>query len=381
MRILYLFGNTVLEREIASGLRSLGHDVLQINCSGRERAIALADFLSPVDAFQPQLVFTVNYQGFDANGTIARAFEQRGIPVCSWELDHPWFADVATGRKRRESPQLTQFLWDEGYVGELRTRGYSRVFYMPLGVDLACFSGAISSQTRDIPVLFVGTSLAEFFAQYSHYLPMHLQGEAWFLGLCARVYAEHAENTALPVVDILRELAGKDVYVGLSQQEADLFELFVEMLLGAHHRKECLRLLSSFPLHVYGDVGWRGVVPAKQYRGKIGYGMPLAALYHRSQLVLNVTLPKNRWDSNQRAFDASACGALVVGDARKNNAGYFSEGSLPTVANIAALPDLVSDWLAKPVEVSDLAQRLQSEAHARHGLTARLEEMLKTTVG
>ena len=62
---------------------------------------------------------------------------------------------------------------------------------------------------------------------------------------------------------------------------------------------------------VFGDEGWREFLP-NHYRGRIGYGEELRAVYNRSSFVLDVRQPQARTGLTQRVFDAGCCGVPVL---------------------------------------------------------------------
>ena len=62
---------------------------------------------------------------------------------------------------------------------------------------------------------------------------------------------------------------------------------------------------------VFGDEGWREFLP-NLYRGRIGYGDEVRAVYNRSSFVLDVRQPQARTGLTQRVFDAGCCGVPVL---------------------------------------------------------------------
>jgi len=371
VNILYFHAATVLEDEIVATLQGLGHQVRVLNVGGHVRVLSAGHLLEQLDASRPHFVLTVNYQGFDRDGEVRRLLAGRGVPVASWELDHPLAMELLGLRPKPPGGELVQFVWDEGYVQELREWGYERVEYLPLGVDLRGFDQPSPSRLPRHGAVFVGTSLREFHEHLvRRLLGVDYRQHPVLAGILEEAYQAHLRDTAIPLIDHLRELAAAGPRVFADDLGARRFELFAEIHLSLRYRQDVVASIRD--LEVFGDPGWREVVPAGRYRGRVNYGSELAELYRDSAVVLNATLPKNRWDINQRVFDVFAASSLVLTDRRRNLDRFFGPSEIPVYARVEEAAGMLRDLRADPERRLALIEAGRARVLAEHGLDRRL---------
>ena len=98
-------------------------------------------------------VFTVNFWP-----VLAPVFDDLGMKYVSWSYDAPL---RLTGTDEMERENNFIFLFDRGQVSDYQSKGITRVFHLPLGVDAPTFEKALSAKSsRSYGVSFIGSFYA-----------------------------------------------------------------------------------------------------------------------------------------------------------------------------------------------------------------------------
>lgn len=125
------------------------------------------------------------------------------------------------------------------------------------------------------------------------------------------------------------------------------------------HDRTSLRyaLESGFSVAVYG-YNWNGVIPAEMYKGSYIANSDLARYYSSAKIVLNDHRPDMKVFGfvNNRIYDATAAGALVISDYMPEIESEYGD-SVPMYKDKQELVDLLTYYLTHDEERQKLATK------------------------
>ena len=287
----------LLEPELARALAALGQGVTAIPAETALEAVktALAE-----DA--PACYCCVNGAGLDDDGLTAALLGAAGVPVSIWFVDNPFHSISRLRAPFWKKAHL--FVTDAWFTDRLRELGACSVHHLPLAAGHQFFAATPTPGLAEQAV-FVGRSAFpdrdRFFA--GCHPPAVLVAQA-------RAMLERGERPDfgwwLDRLDLGPLWPGKAVRLaGCGAETA-----------GLAWRAACLGDLGeAMPLALYGDAGWRELVPGAALHEPVDYYGALPGLYAGAAVTLNLTsllLPRGL---TQRHFDVWAAGGVLVTDA------------------------------------------------------------------
>lgn len=146
------------------------------------------------------------------------------------------------------------------------------------------------------------------------------------------------------------------------------------------HDRTSLRyaIESGFDVAVYG-YNWRGVVPDAMYRGEYIANEDLHKYYSSAKIVLNDHRPdmKTYGFVNNRVYDASASGAMVISDYMPEIKEIYGD-TIPMYRNKEELTELLTYYLQHDDERCDLAERARKITLEHFTNTAVAKRVLQT---
>jgi spore maturation protein CgeB len=361
LSVLLLDGAYHLHAECQRALASLGHRVTSIAVTGTAPAV-LQRLLWALVAHKPDFVLSINQIGFDAGGQIGGVLDALQMPVAVWYVDSPIF--VLRDGNVPAAEVSSFFLWERDLIDEVRSRGGTDVHYLPLATDPESFSPG-TGESRWM-LSYVGNSSR----QKCTTLRRRLQRPA-LKRLPALVQRLLHDRRAAPGSWVAR--CGT-----VSQDAISLFEA-VTAEGDARYRRGVLRRLAGPELHLFGDPGWKRTLPRAHYGGPLNYGAPVAQVYGRTRVNLNMTSLQMPSAVNQRVFDVPAAGGFLLTDDQPALYELFEPGKeVATYADPAELPDLVRHYAQNETARRDLVERARDRILAQHTYQHRLRSIIQT---
>jgi len=128
-------------------------------------------------------------------------------------------------------------------------------------------------------------------------------------------------------------------------------------------------------LAVWGQ-GWDGILPTGVWQGCFVPNEELPEVYAKGRLVLNDHQPGMREHGfvNNRVFDATACGCVVLSDVVE---GIGEVLDVPRAGNPGGLQRLAEELLADPAKARAKAEEIRRQVLARHTFDHRATEILQ----
>ncbi|MGQ9628797.1 MAG: CgeB family protein [bacterium] len=301
--------------------------------------------------FHPDFIFTVN-----CVGCLPNVFASEGVPFVNWFVDNPFYflsSDYV-------SPLNVTLIWDRAYIDELREYGIERVYFLPLATD---------------PWIFRRTDLKPYhlrrFACDVSFVGNSCWDDGAMLNLLRGEYREVAleayRNDEVP--DLSRIVLRRG------------FQEFLRMREWGKGRARTIESLGRrWPIHIYGDDGWKKALGGSEgvfFRGYVDYRWELPILYRASKINLNISKPQSITSVNQRVFDVPACGGFLLTDYREDLDRFFEVGrEVMAYRDPGELPDLVERYLAHPDERERITEAGMRRVLENHTYLHRMKELL-----
>ncbi|MGJ3523817.1 glycosyltransferase family protein [Nitratidesulfovibrio sp. D1] len=271
---------------------------------------------------RPALFLSVNLAGLDAWGERFHLLRACGVPVAVWCVDNPFHLLSALRGPWWRGALLC--VTDASFIPLLRAHGAQQVIHLPLATGPEFFapeqstadSAAAPSRTGKAgtatsacdnlnPVVFVGRSAfpgkGGFFAG-QRMAPDLLDEALGLLGAPGPRPDFHWWTARLGIAELWPGNAVRAA--GLGAEECALAR-----------RVRCLAAAAPHGLTVFGDNGWKPVLPpGADIRPPVDYYATLPAVYRAARWSLNVTSLLLPAGLTQRHFDVWAAGGFCITD-------------------------------------------------------------------
>lgn len=322
-------------------------------------------------ANHPSLLFSVNFNGLDKYGDIHKECKRNALPVAVWLVDTPW--NILSGLRDDFWKEVFLFVTDPSFIPGLKEHGAKNVRFLPLATDPAIFADAAIADLPAAPVAFVGRSAfpdkSRFFMGQS--VPKSLLESA----------LEGLKDGKRPDFFWWREK--------LSLKDAALWpgSAARRVSLGAEEsslawRSACLEAAATAGLTVYGDSGWKDLLPqGSELMPPVDYYVDLAEIYARAHFSLVTTSFLLPHAVNQRHFDIWAAGGFALLDNTPGLDIFPKELANPvTFTKPEEIPDIVKRFTNDPEEKKRLAVKWRETVLAEHTYDIRMRDLLKTAL-
>lgn len=403
---------SLLTRELAEAFAA--HACRVVHCEPEQLIGQAHEALDETPDAAPGLCFCVNGRGLDSSGEIFHTLRALGVDVHIWFVDTPWH--VLSAFRAPWWKQARLWVTDDSFVAPLRAMGAERTHHLPLGASLSLFSHPApyvppphSAPLGDI--VFAGRSAfpdkAAFFAGQRVPPPLLQQAKALLSqnGTAATGTIErktHAETGETPREwpDFAwwhRQLAAKHpiaAWPGFAIRAAGLGAEESNRLWRAHCIHFCHNYTQSPEwtaharstgangtargLTVFGDEGWRDLLPEMDIRPPVDYYGMLPSIYASARYSLNITSLLLPHGLTQRNFDVWTAGGFCL-SSYTPGLNIFPPELVEPVAfrSLADIPHILKRLESEPALRAELIAGWQSEIAQRHSYLQRVQRVLE----
>lgn len=327
----------------------------------------IEELLKGLLEFRPDFVLSVNLSGMDMDGMFAGLFEDLGVPYVTWFVDDP--RTIIMNRKTYGTSLSVALTWERAYCDYLKAVGFAVAEWLPLAVDPGIFCRAPGSSEG--PPAFVGNSMTA---------PAEEEW-AWVAG---RAELAAAVRETLDSGRVTREnfalgmeaLLPGPLVAKLDEDERRHAELLMFVEGTRRLRADWVRALVEDGVRVYGDEGWRDIVP--EAAGPVNYRRNLAGLYQSSTVNLNITSVQMATAVNQRAFDCPAAGGFLLTDAQADLGELFAQDEVAVYRDIDECRELMAFYRSRHDLRDGIVTRAQMRIAAEHTYERRLGNIVES---
>lgn len=389
-KLLLISSKYFLMGEVESSCKNLGLKYRHIQLNNDE--LAHSDFvkqlLEEIISFKPDALITLNHLGVDREGVLMDLINKLELPFISWFVDNPHL--ILYSYEGLTSPYLHIFTWDLDNVPSLKARGFTNVYYLPLGTDATRFQPAnkkkLISPSWVSAVSFVGNSMIDKVQKRldACNLPQKFYDDFFALADC---FIDSPKRIAEKF--ILED--GKKLFPALIQyyeehfntEEKLAFETGMTWEATRVYRLDCVKQILDFNPLLVGDEGWKVFLKNEKrpwrWNEPISYYDELPYFYPHSTINFNCTSMQMKGASNQRILDVPATGSFVLTDYREQMENMFDIGTeIICYNNKEEIPDLVKFYLNHDKEREEVIQKGRERVLKCHTWTHRMDEIIRT---
>ncbi len=373
--VMLCYGNFFLEEEVrrALGMEAGEPELFRYNefRSGAEIESVLS---KAVQRIRPRCILSINMKGFDGQGMLGQVASRFSIPVAIWFVDDP--RPILASHRSHIPKNAVAFCWEKYYLRLLRSAGFSKAEFLPLGGDPLMFSekpGTVATTNLG----FVGTSMVDRFA-----------GNIREKFLWSDTLAPLVENLALrlladPSCDVSLLLYSACRQPGISLPFSDERNLtwlcaYITHFASMLKRKTIVGALVPLGIETFGDPeGWKellgkGIVA----HPNIDYRRDLAAVYSGIKINLNITSCQMPSAVNQRVFDIPLASSFVLSDRQADLGELFEPDEIATYWSMDELREKVAFYAGNESERKRIVQKSKARILAAHTYRHRIAKML-----
>lgn len=349
----YLYG------EWARAFREAGWEVLSISIRHYDCAVPnyYRKLTAAIDGFKPDLIFDINFIGFDPEGRLSALFTALKIPVLFWLVDHPF----------RFLPLLNNCLnWNTRLL--VIDPQWQRVLFEEFAISSTCLPLAVhddygSMQFSAEPgcrVSYLGTTGIDEISEFSKYKP-DIESE-----LADELLMRAATSlTKSPDQSLKEIIANTAEHLNLQLQfntvgEEYGFQMLVISMADFLYRKKHINLLLKKEYEVFGDERWSEFFQAEE---KIKPYPELSAkynLYHTTEINVHLSsffLPET---FNRKFLEIPLCGGFLVTDFRAAYSEFYQKEIYQYATTLSSLGKVIDHYLTHP------KQRKKQLEHAKN---------------
>jgi len=352
--VLMLGADYFLQREAARAFKAHGWRVVTVNV--RPEAEYIQKLLEAILFEKPDLLFTVNHLGFDADGIVTGLIEQVALPAVSWFVDSP--AYILLDHLAAVSPWIITPVWERCEIETLKNLGFDAPYWLPLATDPELMGIGRQEQKNGL-IGFVGDSMEVASRKWRKMLPKGtIAGKIYEEAIAAILLnrSVHPLDGAIP--------AGWDAVTRLNFASAVVLEAT------RRYRHKYLKTLNNNSLKVWGDSGWHDI---KEFGAiiadRVEYYRELPFVYGSTSINLNFTSFQMPTTVNQRVFDCPAAGGFLLSDNQTDIEVLFEPGETALFSSAEELAEKADYFLQHPVraeKISRNAYRRILQEHTYH---------------
>jgi spore maturation protein CgeB len=367
-RIILLESGYFTVAECKKGLEKLGHKVFMLPL-GDDFIKRLLLLLVEV---KPDFLLTINHLGFDVEGKLTSLLTELKLPFASWFVDSPSY--ILYKDDRQVSDFCSLFSWEKSYLSRMEEIGFKSPMFLPLATDPDTF------RPVDFPapprfradIAFVGNSMTEANCKWAKKIPPGSMRKFSSLALASQ-FAERRK----PMREILGDLGADGEAAGFIDIEAAMVWKATQ-----EYRQQLARRLFPLGLVIYGDSGWRSLLPCCQrLRPAVDYYRELPLVYNFTAISVNTTSFQMNSAVNQRVFDSAACGGFLLTDHQADMDLFFEPGKdAVCFESLGEAVELAGYYLKHEKERELVARAARKRVLSEHTYDRRMAALVSVMV-
>lgn len=367
-----------LQAEIERALKALGHEIAVVKGDSKKDTPGnvLSRMIGMIVDFRPDFIISINHIGFDEEGILNNFLRSIEMPVASWYVDSPNL--IIMPFEKNVSPYTAVFLWDKGYIKDIKSLGFDNVIYLPLAADEDIFrpmkldQSDIKKYSSDVG--FVGNSMLRPFIEKLQNVPEALHQ------LVERL-AGIMSISRVSFDDAFSSMDKDDIelYRALSVHERIYFEAATLWRATLLYRLSCIKQLREFRPAIHGDDGWSTLLDHGYIlKPPIHYYKDLPKFYNACKINFNATSLQMSSAVNQRVFDVPACGSFLLTDHQEAIEELFEVGKeVVTYRDRDEIPEMVRFYLNNPEARKTVAMKGRERVLREHTYKHRIGKIIE----
>tara|TARA_B100000959_G_scaffold285138_1_gene358903 strand:- start:1659 stop:3443 length:1785 start_codon:yes stop_codon:yes gene_type:complete len=382
-RALFFEAGFFIEKELKNTFTHLGFPYRSVNIDSRKRegqSQFIRNLLDVLIDFKPDFIFSVNQWGFDVEGKLAEILTHYEIPFVCWYVDNPL---PLLMRNNKNASQYGFYLsWDDYYIDQMKELGFPNVEYLPYAADSTIFYPSSHSIQKKYPVAFVGNSLNNIIETRLK----EINNESYLIAIYNKLTKQATVPHPIPsfkggssvdyeTIDLIKKEIGEK---NIPDKYLSSLEVAVNSKWTQERRVGALMALEEFKPHVFGDNGWKELLPPSfHFHSEVNYHKKLPEIYRSTEVNLNISNVQLKNSVNQRLFDVCACGSFLLTDRSFAVQRFLTPGeSVETFETYKELRKKVEHYLNYPEKQEAIAKKGCKIILEQHTYEHRIKEIL-----
>ncbi|MCR5701965.1 MAG: DUF3880 domain-containing protein [Lachnospiraceae bacterium] len=320
------------KNDIIDAFCELGFDVDVEDCPikhGEESVKTLQELKRLISQFNYSFVFSSNYYP-----GLSDICESSKVKYISWTYDSP---RIALYDKSINNQCNYAFVFDSAECIKLRKKGATRVFYMPLGVNVNRIDRVgISDKDREVFGADVSLVASLYNEEHNLYDRIYERLSDYNKGMfdaliqCQKyIFGGFIQEEVLDgnMVEALYKAMPYAISEGsLADLEYVYANYFLARKTATCQRMDFIRRIAKhFDMKVYSPGNLEGI-PFVKHMGVVDYNTDMNKVFKLSKINLNITLPSIQTGIPLRALDIMGAGGFLLTDYRPDFEGLFEPG-------------------------------------------------------
>jgi len=329
-----------------------------------------------VQAEKPDVIVSVNMQGFDGNGALPEIAGRFGIPIVVWFVDDP--RPILLHQRQFVNRSMIACCWEKAYLPFLDICGFGKTAHLPLAGDPAVMQADAPARPT-VALGFIGSSIGEPFLAPLRRKFLWRDSLAPLADRAAGMLLDRRDAD----VDALIEMASRETSIALPFSDPfnrTWLRSYVIHLAGMKIRAATITALLPAGIETFGDPeGWRALIgPGLATHPDLDYATELNAGYRSIAININITSRQMPSAVNQRVFDVPLAGSFLVTDDQGDMRELFDLGpEAVTYASIEDLKEKAAFYLAREGERGRITRAARARILAAHTYAHRVKRMLE----
>jgi spore maturation protein CgeB len=375
-KIFLFFGNHFLEQEVYNAFSLLNYKPVLFNYNQYTNIISYESKISQMlQEEKPIFVFSVNMKGFDGEEILLTTCKRFSIPIIVWFVDDPH--PILIKYQKGKNDIITAFCWEKSYLEFLKSYGFYKVNYLPLGGDPNLFKPLDNISVR-IPVGFVGTSMVD---KYAGKIKEKFLWDDNLILLIDKMSNNLLMDPSYSVFKRINDVANEFNIKLPFSDDINLMWLstYIIHYASMKKRKKIIESLLDFSLEIFGDQqGWQELLNKNfKVHPPVDYRNQLCMVYQNIKINLNITSCQMPFAVNQRVFDVPLSGSFVISDKQKDLFELFDKDEIAYYESIDDLRDKIGFYLKNDTERKKIIQKARQKILDCHTYKNRIHKILK----
>lgn len=298
-----------------------------------------------LDSFRPDLVFNINFIGFDIEGRLSALFAALNIPVIFWLIDHPFrfFPRFSGCVNEKNKLMVIDRLWQKLIEKEFEIQSE----YMPLAVTDYYSSMEFSDEPKS-QISYISQTGIDEIAEFNQYR-LDLDAETAD-DILLKTATQVSKQPDRDFQEILAETAqNKNIEISFqSDDQRRGYQLSVLAMADFLYRKKHINLLTKLDAEILGDLRWSQFFPEypliKPYPGL----SEKYNLYHNSEINIHLSSSFLPGTFNRNFLEIPLCGGFVITDYRAEYEEFYQKDVYKYFNTVSELAKTIDFYLTHP---------------------------------
>ncbi|MBN1971980.1 MAG: glycosyltransferase family 1 protein [Candidatus Delongbacteria bacterium] len=347
-------------------------EVFKINRIETIKKRYFKSFTKVLEEFKPDLIFSINFSGFDTEGSLSALLNVLQIRHFCYFIDHPTINSEKF--KNNLYPFLSLFVPEKRWINTIATRFGTIPVYLPLAYNSDIEKYKISSSLAKHDFMYHGYTFLERIEELSNF--KIINGDVDPVKFHNYMIAKLLDNLDLDLVDQIEEFEKENETELYFDSENELNRYIERLFLESDlfFKNYVLDKMTKLYINIYGDEKWRSVFPDynKIFNAPTNH-KELIELYNSHRIILNIKSRMLPTGISNVFFEGFMSGSYVLAEPTEDIESIYRDAGIEAIFKISEVKNEVSFLLANEKEYYDRIGRVQDVIKRKHTYLNRVD--------